>query len=272
MGRFAPRRRHHRVGRLAARRRGQAQPAAAALGAAAPRRIRPRGRDQRPAQRRHALSPQYGRGRHRERQRRLRPSARITALEGRAVGVQLAFAPVADVNNNPANPIINTRSFGEDPPAVGRLVAADVRGLQEHGMLATPKHFPGHGDTGTDSHLALPVIGATWRAPRFGRAGAVPRRRSPRASNVVMSAHIALPGIDLRRRRPGDRRPQHPHRHSARLARLPRPGRHRRAQHGRRGATSTARRGRRCGPSSPAPTCCCSPPIPMRRSTRCCPR
>src|SRR6185295_14233579 len=79
---------------------------------------------------------------------------RITALEGRAVGVQLAFAPVADVNNNPANPIINTRAFGEDPGEVGRLVAAEVRGLQEHGMLATAKHFPGHGDTGTDSHLA----------------------------------------------------------------------------------------------------------------------
>ena len=70
------------------------------------------------------------------------------------------FAPVADVNNNPANPIINVRSYGEDPATVARMVAAEVRGLQDHGMLATAKHFPGHGDTGTDSHLALPVITA----------------------------------------------------------------------------------------------------------------
>ena len=87
---------------------------------------------------------------------------RITALEGRAVGIHLAFAPAADVNNNPANPIINTRSFGEDPHAVARLVSAAIRGIQEHGMIATVKHFPGHGDTETDSHLALPVIAANW--------------------------------------------------------------------------------------------------------------
>ncbi|HEY9016121.1 MAG TPA: glycoside hydrolase family 3 N-terminal domain-containing protein, partial [Gemmatimonadales bacterium] len=87
---------------------------------------------------------------------------RITALEGRAVGIHMAFAPVADVNNNPANPIINVRSFGEDPRMVGRLVAAEVRGLQEHGMLAAAKHFPGHGDTGTDSHISLPVLNAGW--------------------------------------------------------------------------------------------------------------
>ena len=68
---------------------------------------------------------------------------RVTALEGRAVGIHLAFAPVADVNNNPSNPIINVRSFGEDPLAVGRLVAAEIRGLQENGMLAGAKHFPG---------------------------------------------------------------------------------------------------------------------------------
>src|SRR5215213_3603623 len=87
---------------------------------------------------------------------------RITALEGRAVGIHLAFAPVADVNNNPANPIINVRSFGEDPVAVGRLVAAEVRGLQENGMLSGAKHFPGHGDTGSDSHIALPVFTSGW--------------------------------------------------------------------------------------------------------------
>jgi beta-N-acetylhexosaminidase len=127
---------------------------------------------------------------------------RITALEGRAVGVQLAFAPVADVNNNPANPIINTRAFGEDPAEVGRLVAAEVRGLQEHGMLATAKHFPGHGDTETDSHLALPVIGASWA--RLDSVELVPFRAAIAAGvDVVMSAHIALPGIDPGELRPG---------------------------------------------------------------------
>jgi beta-N-acetylhexosaminidase len=132
---------------------------------------------------------------------------RITALEGRAVGVQLAFAPVADVNNNPANPIINTRSFGEDPAAVGRLVAAEVRGLQDNGMLATAKHFPGHGDTGTDSHLALPVIAADWA--RLDSVELVPFRAAVAAGvQVVMSAHIALPGIDTGQVRPGTVAPE----------------------------------------------------------------
>jgi beta-N-acetylhexosaminidase len=127
---------------------------------------------------------------------------RITALEGRAVGVHLAFAPVADVNNNPANPIINTRSFGEDPKQVAGMVAAEVRGLQEHGMLATAKHFPGHGDTGTDSHLALPVITADWG--RLDTVELVPFRAAISAGvKVVMSAHIALPGIDQGQVRPG---------------------------------------------------------------------
>jgi beta-N-acetylhexosaminidase len=127
---------------------------------------------------------------------------RITALEGRAVGVHLAFAPVADVNNNPANPIINTRSFGEDPRQVARLVAAEVRGLQDNGMLATAKHFPGHGDTGTDSHLALPVITSDWT--RLDSVELVPFRAAIAAGvQVVMSAHIALPGIDPGQLRPG---------------------------------------------------------------------
>src|SRR5439155_268946 len=82
------------------------------------------------------------------------------ATEGRAVGIHVNFAPDADVNNNPANPIINTRSFGEDPRAVSRLVAEYVRGLRDHGMLATLKHFPGHGDTQIDSHIGLPRIAA----------------------------------------------------------------------------------------------------------------
>jgi beta-N-acetylhexosaminidase len=127
---------------------------------------------------------------------------RITALEGRAVGVQLCFAPVADVNNNPANPIINTRAFGEDPAQVGRMVAAEVRGLQDYGMLATAKHFPGHGDTETDSHLSLPVIPSSWG--RLDSVELVPFRAAIAAGvDVVMSAHIALPALDSGRVRPG---------------------------------------------------------------------
>ena len=127
---------------------------------------------------------------------------RITALEGRAVGIHLAFAPVADVNNNPSNPIINTRSFGEDPVAVGRLVAAEIRGMQEHGMLATAKHFPGHGDTGTDSHIALPVITADWA--RLDTVELVPFRSAIAAGvTAIMSAHVAMPGIDAGHLRPG---------------------------------------------------------------------
>jgi beta-N-acetylhexosaminidase len=127
---------------------------------------------------------------------------RITALEGRAVGIHLAFAPVADVNNNPSNPIINTRSFGEDPSAVGRLVAAEIRGLQEHGMLATAKHFPGHGDTGTDSHISLPVITSNWA--RLDSVELVPFRSAIGAGvTSIMSAHIAMPGIDRGQLRPG---------------------------------------------------------------------
>jgi beta-N-acetylhexosaminidase len=127
---------------------------------------------------------------------------RITALEGRAVGIHLAFAPVADVNNNPANPIINVRSFGEDPNAVGHLVAAEVRGLEDHGMLATAKHFPGHGDTGTDSHISLPVLFSNWA--RLDSVELVPFRSAIAARvTAIMSAHIALPGVEGGLLRPG---------------------------------------------------------------------
>src|SRR5260370_4473178 len=83
---------------------------------------------------------------------------KITALEARAVGVQWVYAPDADVNNNPGNPIINTRSFGEDPARVAEFVSAFVRGVEENGALATAKHFPGHGATAPASHIDLPVI------------------------------------------------------------------------------------------------------------------
>src|SRR5207237_10368492 len=79
------------------------------------------------------------------------------AVEGRAVGIPVNFAPDADVNNNPANPIINIRSFGEDPRTVSKLVIEYIHGLHDHGMLATLKHFPGHGDTQIDSHIGLPL-------------------------------------------------------------------------------------------------------------------
>ncbi|MGB3544665.1 glycoside hydrolase family 3 N-terminal domain-containing protein, partial [Rubrivirga sp.] len=82
----------------------------------------------------------------------------VTALEARAQGINVLFAPVADVNNNPANPIINTRSFGEDPERVGELAGAYVRGAQRNGVLATLKHFPGHGNTDTDTHVAFAAV------------------------------------------------------------------------------------------------------------------
>ena len=83
---------------------------------------------------------------------------RITAGEARAIGIHWNFFPDADVNSNPANPIINTRSFGEDPKQVGDLVAAYIKGAHEGGMLTTVKHFPGHGDTATDSHLGVASV------------------------------------------------------------------------------------------------------------------
>jgi beta-N-acetylhexosaminidase len=115
-------------------------------------------------------------------------------VEGRAVGIHVNFAPDADVNNNPANPIINIRSFGEDPRTVSRLVTEYVRGLHEHGMLATLKHFPGHGDTQTDSHIGLPIITAGYA--RLDSLELVPFRAGIAAgADVVMSAHIAFPAL-----------------------------------------------------------------------------
>lgn len=117
---------------------------------------------------------------------------RITALEARAVGIQLTFSPVADVNSNPANPIINTRSYGEDPARVASLVAAFVRGAEEHGLLTTAKHFPGHGDTERDSHLELPVLPADWA--RLDSLELVPFRAAVAAGvTAVMTAHLAVP-------------------------------------------------------------------------------
>jgi beta-N-acetylhexosaminidase len=120
---------------------------------------------------------------------------RITALEGRAVGVHLAFAPVADVNNNPDNPIINVRSYGEDPRQVGRMVAAEVRGLQDNGMLATAKHFPGHGDTDQNSHLSITEVNAS--RPRLDSVELPPFRRAIAAGvGAIMTFHGVVPALD----------------------------------------------------------------------------
>lgn len=117
---------------------------------------------------------------------------RITALEARAVGIHLTFSPVADVNNNPANPIINTRSFGEDARTVGRLIASYIRGAEEHGLRTTAKHFPGHGDTGTDSHISVPVAPGCWT--RLDTLELEPFRAAIRAGvTAIMTAHITLP-------------------------------------------------------------------------------
>jgi len=121
--------------------------------------------------------------------------ARAMAREGRASGIHINFAPVVDVNNNPANPVINTRSFGEDPARVARLSALFVRGTMDGGELATAKHFPGHGDTDVDSHVGLPVVSADWA--RLSRVELVPFRAAIAAgAALVMTAHIALPAIE----------------------------------------------------------------------------
>ena len=120
---------------------------------------------------------------------------RITALEARGVGIHIPFAPVLDVNNNPDNPIINVRSFGENPEDVAELGAAFVRGVQEHGAIATGKHFPGHGDTETDSHLGLPVI--PHSRARMDSVEIFPFRHAIEAGmGAVMTAHISVPSLD----------------------------------------------------------------------------
>ncbi|HZB44144.1 MAG TPA: glycoside hydrolase family 3 N-terminal domain-containing protein, partial [Pyrinomonadaceae bacterium] len=124
-----------------------------------------------------------------------RSQGELTAREARALGVQHVFAPVADVNNNAGNPVINVRSFGEDPAEVSRFVAAFVEGLQLGGVVATAKHFPGHGDTNVDSHRGLPVI--SYKRERLEQIELVPFRAAIKAGvGAVMSAHIGLPEID----------------------------------------------------------------------------
>jgi beta-N-acetylhexosaminidase len=119
----------------------------------------------------------------------------IIGREARAVGIHVNFAPTVDVNNNPQNPVINTRSFGEDAARVARLSALFVQGSQAAGTMATAKHFPGHGDTDVDSHAGLPVVSADWA--RFRQVELVPFRAAIDAgAALVMSAHIALPALE----------------------------------------------------------------------------
>ncbi len=122
-------------------------------------------------------------------------AGRVTGEEARALGVHVNFAPVVDVNNNPRNPVINTRSYGEDPQMVGRLASAYIRGMQKAGVSATLKHFPGHGDTDVDSHLGLPII--KHPRARLEQMELVPFRAGVAAgADAVMTAHIELPELD----------------------------------------------------------------------------
>jgi beta-N-acetylhexosaminidase len=121
--------------------------------------------------------------------------AKVTAREGRALGIHVAFGPVLDVNNNPANPVIGARSYSEDPFLTARLGASFVRGLQDNGMLATGKHFPGHGDTETNSHLALAMVNAS--RSRLDSVELVPFREAVRAGvGAIMTFHGFLPALD----------------------------------------------------------------------------
>lgn len=122
-------------------------------------------------------------------------TGKIAAASSQIIGVNHILAPVADVNINPDNPVINTRSYGEDPETVGRFVAAFVRGVQSEPVLATAKHFPGHGDTHTDTHRSLPVVDVD-RA-RLDRVELVPFRAAIEAGVAsVMTSHLAIRSLD----------------------------------------------------------------------------
>jgi len=132
---------------------------------------------------------------------------KITAVEARAVGIHVPFAPVLDVNNNPDNPIINVRSFGEDPDRVARMGIAFIQGVQENGGIATGKHFPGHGDTETDSHVALPVI--RHDRARMDSVELHPFQEAIDAGiGAIMTAHISVPSLNGGVREPSTLSPE----------------------------------------------------------------
>src|SRR6266567_3708718 len=120
--------------------------------------------------------------------------AQAAGRELKALGINMNLAPVVDVNNNPANPVIGVRSFGEDPHEVARLAAAAVRGYRAAGVISDLKHFPGHGDTAVDSHLALPIISSTLE--QLEAIELVPFKSGIEAgADSVMIAHISFPAV-----------------------------------------------------------------------------
>ncbi|WP_438347636.1 glycoside hydrolase family 3 protein [Paenibacillus sp. FA6] len=122
-------------------------------------------------------------------------AGRITAMESLAMGVNFNYSPVVDINNNPLNPVIGTHSFGEDPDLVSRLGSAIIRGYQDHGLIATAKHFPGHGDTHVDSHEDLPLL--SFDAERMDSFELIPFKRAiADGVDSVMVGHIAVPSLD----------------------------------------------------------------------------
>ena len=119
---------------------------------------------------------------------------RIVAVEAKSVGIHISYAPVADINSNPLNPIINTRSYGEDPQRVSAFVASYIKSIQSYGVLATAKHFPGHGEAESDSHATLPVLNIN--RTRFDQLEAIPFQSAIEAGVAqIMTAHIAFPQI-----------------------------------------------------------------------------
>jgi beta-N-acetylhexosaminidase len=120
---------------------------------------------------------------------------RVLGKELSAVGINVDFAPVCDINSNPANPVIGTRSFGEDPKLVAALSSAMIRGLQSSGVAATAKHFPGHGDTSGDSHHSAPVLRRSAR--NIASLELVPFRAAiARGARLVMTGHIVVPALN----------------------------------------------------------------------------
>jgi beta-N-acetylhexosaminidase len=121
--------------------------------------------------------------------------AAALAAELKAVGITLDYAPVLDIHTNPKNPVIGDRALAEDAAMVGKLGAAIVRGLQDHGVAACGKHFPGHGDTSVDSHLALPLV--EHPPDRIRRVECVPFRQAIAAGVAfIMTAHVLVPSLD----------------------------------------------------------------------------
>jgi len=120
---------------------------------------------------------------------------RITALESRSLGVHITFSPVMDINNNPDNPIINFRSYSDDPEIVSLFGTAFIQGVQDNGLIACVKHFPGHGNTATDSHTSLPAIEGNKK--ELDALELYPFRRAVQSGvKMIMVGHIALPGLD----------------------------------------------------------------------------